>query len=349
MINSFLNGLKCANRRARFIQSFSRQSGKNHAVDLNQKNNFWIAHWGPNPTVDYFFRAPSKKVFADATFIDISGPGLINQPPAHAILIVVRYLSNPLIALLEAHKTQGGKIVFFMDDDLPENMCSSKLPHSYRDLIWARFGDHMTKLEKLFDELWVSTPELSRRYAYANPRIINPSYFTPEPTSEFIFYFYHGSPSTHRQEIEWLRAVVEQTQSRSENLIFMIMGDRQVKKLFSDLPRTMVFHPMPWETYRDLLPALPHHIGLAPLLPTELNRTRSPTRFFDMTRLGAVGIYTNSEPYKDVVENQVDGYLLANDAAIWSEQIISLAQQPETIEIMLKNAQVKCQTLTNSF
>ncbi|MEW5838756.1 MAG: glycosyltransferase family 1 protein [Pseudomonadota bacterium] len=288
-----------------------------------------VAHWGESPSLDYYFRQPQVAGLPVLGFVDAARGESLPRARTDLCVVVLRYVSAPLLRELERHVDAGGRVVFFMDDDLPRNLMDSSLPWAYRSLLWERFGRHLAALETLCAELWVSTPTLAERYVHAPVRVIPPgSGRCDTPLDSPLVYFYHGSPSTHRREIEWLRAVVEQTQSQSDRLVFMAIGDRQVRRLFADLPRVLLLHAMPWLTYRDVLPSLPHHVGLAPLLATDFNATRSVTRFYDFVRLDAVGLYSAVEPYQGFVRHDEDGWLLPNEPHLWSEKIIELSQNP---------------------
>lgn len=300
-----------------------------------------VFHWGESATMDYFFHQPTVLGCPIVGYVDTKQGVFAPEYDPNQILVVVRYLSDYLVALLEQHQRNGGRVAFFMDDDLPHNLFDSQLPRAYRNMLWHRFGRFLAQLEPLIDELWVSTPSLAARYAHAKPKVLTPSGYGVEDKPDLVSYFYHGNPSTHRQEIEWLHAVVANTQAQCENTLFMIMGDKQVRRLFSDVPRTIILHPMPWPTYRHTLSALPHHIGLAPLRPTKFNAHRSPTRFYDFTRLGAVGLFCDVPPYRGFVRNNVDGWLMPTVPTAWSDKIIELAQDKALRKRVLNAAQTR--------
>lgn len=316
---------------------------KNDAL-IDQSSSAVVFHWGDSATVDYFFRQPTVLGYPIISHVDTKQGVFEPVYDANQLLVVVRYLSERLLPLLEQHKRNGGKVVFFMDDDLPHNLFDAQLPRAYRSMLWHRFGRFLTQLEPLIDALWVSTPALAARYAHAQPIVLTPSGYGAEANTDLVSYFYHGNPSTHRQEIEWLHAVVANTQAQCADTLFMIMGDRQVRRLFSDVPRTIILHPMPWPTYRDTLSALPHHIGLAPLRPTKFNAHRSPTRFFDFARLGAVGLFCDVPPYRGFVRDGIDGWLLPSEPTTWSDKIIELTEDVDLRKRVLSAAQTRVAT-----
>jgi hypothetical protein len=65
-------------------------------------------------------------------------------------------------------------------------------------------------------------------------------------------------------------------------------------------------------------------IGLAPLLPSPFNDTRSHTRIWDITRCAAVGLYAANGPYAAVIRHDHNGLLLPLNAGVWGEAITEL-------------------------
>jgi glycosyltransferase involved in cell wall biosynthesis len=302
-----------------------------------------VFHWGDSSTTDHYFRYQKVQGLPVSACIDISRTTHLPEINNDVLVVIVRYLSTPLIKWLKTHRAKGGSVAYFMDDDLPRDLYDNSLPWRYRLLLWRQFGRYLHQIENLCDALWVSTPSLAERYAYALPLEISPRSLVSPPQREKTTYFYHGNPSSHRSDIEWLREVVQLTQTNSDDLLFMIIGGKQVRRLFANLPRTLILHPLSWPTYRDALPSLPHHIGLAPLLPTAFNATRSTTRFYDFTHLGAVGLYSDTPPYQAFIRHGVDGYLLPNDPQVWSQHIIQLAEKPQTRSNMLQAARQRAE------
>ena len=100
----------------------------------------------------------------------------------------------------------------------------------------------------------------------------------------------------------------------------------------------MIF-PMDWETfYMDSL-TKKVDLVLNPIISSNFNDFRSPTKFFDTTRLGAVGIYSNVEPFSNFINDNYDGILLENNINYWSEKICYLLENSEERGRIFQNAQ----------
>jgi hypothetical protein len=231
-----------------------------------------------------------------------------------------------------------------MDDDMLAARQSPRLPLRYRHKIHSLFERQLDQLGSLCSELWVSTPLLAETYAHCTPRVIPPLPLGHDTAVPLLTYFYHGS-AAHQAEITWLQEVVAQVQVNTTLLNFIIIGGAEVNRLFRALPRVMVIHPLPWDSYCHTLPTLSHHIGLVPLLPGSFNNGRSHTKFFDLTRLGSVGIYSDTPPYNSFIRDGIDGILLKNDPNLWATTIIQLAKDAERRNELLRQARLRVEKL----
>jgi hypothetical protein len=81
---------------------------------------------------------------------------------------------------------------------------------------------------------------------------------------------YHGS-AAHRAELEWLRPVLAEVLSQAPHVHFELIGDHSVNRLFRQLPRTTILHPMNWPNYLAHTRSARADIGLAPLLAGGFN------------------------------------------------------------------------------
>lgn len=243
-------------------------------------------------------------------------------------VIIARYLPPQWIGPLQAFRDAGGKIVYFMDDDLMDPDVTRDLPNDYRRKIDAWAIRQRSVIEMLCDEFWVASPHLAAKYAEWSPLLLQsvPTETTLVQTKQ-VTVCYHGTAS-HLAEIKWLAELMRQVQTPEGRTTFEIFGNHEVNKLFRGLPRTAVLHPMDWPNYLAYTGSIRRDIGLAPLLPEPFNAGRAPSKFFDFARMGAVGIYTDVEPYCGFVRHGVDGLLLPNDPAAWSSAINELAADP---------------------
>ena len=99
-----------------------------------------------------------------------------------------------------------------------------------------------------------------------------------------------------------------------------------------------MIYPMDWESF--LLDTHNRNVDIVlnPILKSNFNSFRSPTKFFDTTRLGAVGIYSKTLPYSDFIKDNYDGILLNNDIDLWCQNINSLLKYSKKREFLYSNA-----------
>lgn len=282
---------------------------------------------GDNASIAYLLRPHLDRLGLPFVVVPLHGRGTV-QEVACGTVIIARYLPREWIVPLQAFRQAGGKIVYFMDDDLMDRSATKGLPLAYRRKIDAWATRQRPVLEALCDEFWISSPHLYQKYRAWSPKLLSSA-----PTAmtlmqdEPVTVCYHGSAS-HGVEIRWLVEVMRQVQVSQGCTTFEIFGGHEVNKLFRSLPRTSVLHPMSWPNYLAYTGSIRRDIGLAPLLPEPFNAGRAPSKFFDFARMGAVGIYTDVEPYRGFVQHGVDGLLLPNDPAVWATAIGELAADP---------------------
>jgi hypothetical protein len=137
--------------------------------------------------------------------------------------------------------------------------------------------------------------------------------------------FYHGTGS-HQAEIEWLLPVIELVLTLNANITFELIGNAKTQKLYRHLNRVNVIPQMKWPAYQAFIQQPGRHIGLAPLLEHPFNRARSYTKFFDIQRAGAAGIYAAEGPWKAFIDSGTQGVLVPMQAANWVSAILGLAE-----------------------
>ena len=97
-------------------------------------------------------------------------------------------------------------------------------------------------------------------------------------------------------------------------------------------------YPLDWETFYLDTVVGKVDIVLNPIFNSNFNNFRSPTKFFDITRLEAVGIYSNLEPFSSYIHDNHDGILLDNNVDDWTEKISYLLDNSDVRERLLVNA-----------
>ena len=291
---------------------------------------------GPNPSSDYFVLPwlQGERAF-------VRRCGLDEVPELAAIdgvrVVFVRYISSAWRNFIEHNHRRLAGIDFFMDDDLFDGEAAKGMPARYRWKLFRLARRHREWLWGMGARLVVSTPWLAQKYARWEPVQLAAHRPFPECEPPLQTVFYHGSAS-HRQEMEWLVPVMEAVLEAEEGLAFEVIGDRRVRRLFGGLPRTHVLHPLSWPDYQALLRQPGRSIGLAPLLESPFNAARAPTKFFDITRAGAVGVFAEGGIYETLVDHDENGILAPMEPEAWVAAIRELATDPIRRQRLLEGA-----------
>ncbi len=293
-------------------------------------NSVLVVQQGANPSTDFFIAPLLRTEGLKARFFSF------DETPdsaslAGATVVFVRYVPPLWKALLKRHPAH--RVVFFMDDDLFDWRAFRGMPWHYQRKLFLLAWRHQRWLKSIGAEPWVSSAWLAQKYSSWKPVVLEPgnphrhSAELADPPMKTIFY--HGSAS-HREELEWLVPVVEQVLTARSDVCFEVIGDRKVRDRFSHLPGVQVVHPMSWPAYKAFIQRPGRTIGLAPLLDSPFNAARAPTKYFDITAAGAVGLYADTPVYRRLVEHGRNGLLLQMDSqSAWASAILELLDEPE--------------------
>jgi glycosyltransferase involved in cell wall biosynthesis len=300
---------------------------------------------GVIPTTEIYLKGRIEKQFSGAVrYVDttITSPKAI-ELEEDTLVVVVRHAPLRWLRWLKRMDHRFAQVAFLMDDDMPLALQAPELPLPYALKTAWRFAITKRFLSARCRQVWLSTRELARRYPQSAAQVWEPGYL-PELSNarSSAAYFYHGTWA-HRQEIEWLVPIVKAVQRALPEAWFEIMGGDKVRRLFRGIPRVRVVHPMPWQDYRRYARTSTLQVGLAPCLDTPFNRGRSHVKVFDITRLGAAGVYSNGTPYAEKVSHGRTGLLCKNDPAVWAAAIVLLLENEELRKTIWQGAQSWCE------
>ena len=306
-----------------------------------------VVEEGVNPSSDYFVLP-----YLSGTLVNVERYSFAELPPAEslhgAVVTFVRYIPRNWRNLIEGHRHDIRQLNFFMDDDLFAWRAFLRMPLRYQWKLLRLSWWHQRWLRSMEAQLLVSTPYLQQRYAQWQPELLAPRVpkmlvpllarqdTSPADTAP-ITLFYHGSAS-HGADLNWLKPVIERVLAADERIVFEVIGNAAVNRLFRGLPRVHVLHPMKWPTYQALIRRPGRTIGLAPLLDSPFNLARSHTKFLDITLAGAVGIYAAGPVYGGVVRHGENGLLLPMAQDAWVEGILQLAKDASMREQLVNEA-----------
>ena len=308
-----------------------------------------ILEYGSNPSTDYYIKprvASLDAAVVKTVDMQATRPGSVTIPD-QTFVVIVRYLTSSWGRHLVRAKPRLTGVAYFLDDDLASVLQVPGLPLRYRYKILRLFQAQRGLLSSLCSRIWVSTIYLAERYGLPASAVLDPRPIVNEREyMKPITYFYAGTAS-HWREFVWLRELVKSLQESSNELTFLTFGDGKIRKLFQEFPRVLCLHPVPWRTFVESLSVMQLDIGLAPLVDGKFNSGRSHTKFYDITRLGAVGIYANTDPYANFVREGTDGVLVDNEIDSWRLAILDLASSAERRRLMRQNALARVSALAS--
>ena len=296
-------------------------------------NNLYVIEEQPNPSTDYYVLpaiSHANSNIIQCGFKDLPDLDYLNN----ATIIFVRYIPKAWMKLIDASKDRIKQIILFMDDDLLDVNATKAMPIHYRFKIFSLTTIKSGWLKKNNVRLWVSTPHLFTKYAAWNPALILPKSISSDESCKV---FYHGS-FTHQAEVSWLRPIIEEVLKKDERISFDIVGKNDTFKLYKGLPRVTTIHPMKWPAYKTFTSNYRAQIGLVPLLNNAFNLSRSYSKFLDITRYDAVGIYTEKSECARVIEHQHSGLIAPMEPQVWIDYILKLANNQEERLRMLTHA-----------
>ena len=292
---------------------------------------------GANASTDYYLRPRLDPSRLPVEIVDLTGhPGgssLLADGGGQALTVVFcRYAAPGWLEALERVRERLVRVAFFMDDDLPGMMRAAEIPSAARGKVALHFGAHAARLSALCSELWVSTPELARRYAQALPRVLPPVPEAEPPVPALQasddLVVYHGT-DVHARERAFVLEVARLLQARSSGARIELVGDRVVARAAAGMSNVKVTPQLAWTDYLRAQTGRAAAISLAPLFRSPLNDARAPVKAFDAARLGAAGLYADAPAYRGHVQDGVDGLLLPMEPRAWAEAIASLMDDPE--------------------
>lgn len=263
--------------------------------------------------VDYTHCLPEPEYFTKKTFVIIS-----------------RYINMSWCDALKTYRNNIAGVAYLMDDNIPEAGYDHTLPPDYALGLAHFFQRYWKHLQEICSELWVSSPYLFERYKSPVTYRVDPIFISKNRNNNnngngYLTIFYHAQ-RPHYQDNLWLRDIIIHIQRRYEYTFFETFGGDKVRKAYTHVPRTKVLKRFTWEGYLDYCANLNHAIGLAPINSGMFNRARSINKLFDISRCGAAGIYTDSEPYSSVIDSWKTGVLCKPVKEAWIEAMCELIE-----------------------
>lgn len=316
---------------------------------------------GARPTEDIYFLESVAPLLrsrgGDAGRLDVRGWRwrlarwvLIRQPEAN--LVLCRTLPEVTLKWLEGYRERFGRIIYLIDDDLAAAAADVALPEAYRERM-ANSASRQARIMALADEMVACSDVLAGqlgeqlatqhgRVRVMTPPLIAPlpglAHFDDQPASDAPWRIGFYGTRAHLADLEHIAPALVSLQSeRDDSELELMLGEYAPPSLMQ-LPRTRCPAPLGWKKFRAYQASQRVHIGLAPLLDTPFNRSKSFIKFLDIAAMGGVGIYSDRQPYTGVVEHGVNGLLAGDDPADWLHCLNWLLEHPDEARRMAEAA-----------
>lgn len=245
------------------------------------------------------------------------------------VLICVRGCEYPTLRVVQAAKAAGRFVAYFLDDDLlnvPDGNASTRY---YRD---RKIKVNLTKILELCDVLWAVNKEILRRYSAwcsrtvllrvpTNVLRLPPAYVEP------IHILYAGSVDHSALVQEILTPVVRKILTEYPGRVdFTFIGaDPGLSHV-----KGVVCYPFfeSYEAYRQTVLSGEYAVGLAPVYLQPFYACKYYNKFIEYSSCGIAGVYSDCEPYRQIVRSGENGILCPNTFDGWFQALRQLIEVP---------------------
>ena len=232
--------------------------------------------------------------------------------------------------IVDACRRRGSRLLFEIDDDLfhlPEDHPESQA--------YAGRLEAAKRLARSADAVLVSTETLRQQMLefnaetivlpnYLDERLWRPPAASRQPPPGEIRMVYAGT-SSHRDDLEFLGRAVRKMGSKYRDRIRL-----DVVGVADGAPGADWFHTV--SVPPQIALSYPRFVewivaqnrwrwGVAPLLDTTFNRSKSALKFLEYAALGVPSICSDMPVYRDAVRREETGLLIANHPDCWREAL----------------------------
>ncbi len=237
---------------------------------------------------------------------------------------------------------------YHIDDDLfqiPVELGAEKMGmHGKPEVIASR-----RNLAERSSFIYASTPFLQERLQTVFPlqKIyhgdIYASFFElPKvPRSKDIFRVGYMGTKGHQEDLNLVLPGVISLMKRYSKMEFEIFGRLDLPDDFKEFGERVHFLPdiASYEQFISALNQRAWHVGLAPLVDSDFNRCKAPTKYTEYSSCGIVTVATGIPPYSHVIDS-TRGVLCENTQ--WESVLENLIVNPAQVETLANNAQDYC-------
>jgi glycosyltransferase involved in cell wall biosynthesis len=147
---------------------------------------------------------------------------------------------------------------------------------------------------------------------------------------------YIGSHRTYTEPFQALSDIL----FKYNNTELVLMGTAIPKEL-ENAPQNRIKHYpyiYDYQKYSNFVQNLKVDILIAPLGDTRFENSKCPNKYFEITSMGAVGIYSDIDIYRKYIKDGFNGFLCKNTLRDWKETIEMVINLRERYEAIFTNA-----------
>lgn len=251
------------------------------------------------------------------------------------VLVCVRGCEYPTLRIVKAAKAAGRFLVYFLDDDLLNIPSGNASSNYYRD---NKIKVNLAKILGLCDVLWTVNRKIAVKYGQyvsrtALLRVPAKIRRQPPESSEQIHVLYAGSADHSRLIQELLAPAVQRIlKEYGQKVDFTFIGADPNLRHTEGVRYYPYFES--YDAYQKTVLDGNFSIGLAPVYNTPFYACKYYNKFIEYSSCGIAGIYSNHEPYMEIVVQGESGILCENTVEGWYQAIKQMVDFPQHIREM---------------
>ena len=266
------------------------------------------------------------------------------------IIICVRGASDSDKNIINLAKMYNCLIIYYLDDDLfnvPKYASCSSFYES------KHIRENMVEIMEKCDILWTSNYNIEKKYSsYFSRRYVIDIPITIEEVNDknlkkegssngLVKICFAGSIDHVYMFDEILAPVINDISEKYTNKVEIYIIGINPKRLKKNFNIKVIEFFDDIMDYYNFIKENKFDIGLAPLKKTDFNSCKYYNKFLDYTSKGIVGVYSNVDPYKIIVNNETNGMLTENEIDSWKETLEKLILSKQLRDKLYNNA-IKC-------
>lgn len=239
------------------------------------------------------------------------------------IFLTVRGSEAITLEVAQLLKAAGRRIVYFLDDDLlhiPDGILST--PY-YKD---KGIQENIRSLIGLSDRFWCVNPRIAAEYGPLGKGEVFlgkvPAELPELPQREAwpVKLLYAGSLDHFTAVRSYLQPAVERIcREFGDKVSMTYVGVDPGPSACANVRHFKYFDE--YGAYRRFVLEEGFSIGLAPIFTSGFYQSKYHNKYIEYGSIGAMGIYTDSEPYRSVIRDGWNGLLTENTVDSWYEAI----------------------------